>query len=54
MVVAWITCRMRKDRDRINDRAMRDPRLATMMNPESLAFDARRMFWGGFETLLRL
>jgi uncharacterized protein YbaA (DUF1428 family) len=32
---------------------MADPRLASM-DPKSMPFDAKRMFWGGFKTLIRL
>ena len=51
---AWIVFRSRRDRDRINDRVMKDPRLAAMMDPKSMPFDAKRMFWGGFKGLVEL
>ena len=54
VVFSWIVFRSRRDRDRINDRVMKDPRLAAMMDPKSMPFDAKRMFWGGFETLVAL
>jgi len=31
---------------------MKDPRLASMMDPKKMPFDAKRMFWGGFKTLV--
>jgi uncharacterized protein YbaA (DUF1428 family) len=31
---------------------MKDKRLAKMMDPKSLPFDGRRMFWGGFKVLV--
>jgi uncharacterized protein YbaA (DUF1428 family) len=33
---------------------MKDPRLAKMMNPQAMPFDGKRMFWGGFKTLVEL
>jgi uncharacterized protein YbaA (DUF1428 family) len=34
---------------------MKDPRLAPMMDPEELCpFDGKRMFWGGFKTMIEL
>jgi uncharacterized protein YbaA (DUF1428 family) len=32
---------------------MADPRLADMMNPNTLPFDAKRMIYGGFESLVK-
>ncbi len=54
VVFAWIVYKSRKDRDRINAKVMQDPRLAAMMDPETLPFDGKRMFWGGFKTLVSL
>jgi uncharacterized protein YbaA (DUF1428 family) len=33
---------------------MADPRMAPMMDPKKLPFDARRMFWGGFKQMIVL
>ena len=52
VVFAYIVYKSRAQRDRINAKVMKDPRLAPMMDPKSLPFDARRMFWGGFRTLV--
>lgn len=54
VVFSWITYRSRKDRDRINEKVMKDPRLAPMMNPATMPFDGKRMFWGGFKTMIKL
>jgi uncharacterized protein YbaA (DUF1428 family) len=51
VVVGWIVFRSREDRDRINAAVMVDPRLACS-DPKTMPFDARRMFWGGFDTLV--
>ena len=52
VVLAFITYKSRAHRDRVNARAMKDPRLADMMDPKAVPFDTRRMFWGGFETIV--
>ena len=49
---SYIVYRSRKDRDRINARAMKDPRLAGM-NPATMPFDGKRFFWGGFKESVR-
>jgi uncharacterized protein YbaA (DUF1428 family) len=51
VVFAWIVYRSRADRDRINARAMKDPRFAGM-DPKSIPFDSKRMVYGGFEMLV--
>jgi len=54
VVFSWIVFKSRKQRDKVNAKAMRDPRLAKMMDPKKPPFDARRMFWGGFKELVAL
>jgi uncharacterized protein YbaA (DUF1428 family) len=54
VVFSWIVFKSRKQRDAVNARVMRDPRLAQMMDPKKLPFDGRRMFWGGFKSLVEL
>jgi len=54
VVFAWIRYRSRAQRDRVNAKVMADPRLAEMLDPGNHPFDAQRMFWGGFKTLLQL
>lgn len=51
---SYIVYKSRADRDRVNARAMKDKRLAGMMDPKTLPFDARRMIWGGFKVLVNL
>jgi uncharacterized protein YbaA (DUF1428 family) len=52
IVFSWIVYKSRRDRDRINKLVMSDPRLADMMDPKSLPFDGKRMFWGGFKKIV--
>ena len=44
MVISWIICRSRRDRDRVNRQAMSDPRLENLMEPEALPFDGKHVF----------
>jgi uncharacterized protein YbaA (DUF1428 family) len=54
VVFSWIVYKSRKDRDLINAKVMADPRLAGMMSGKDMPFDGKRMFWGGFKTLVSL
>jgi uncharacterized protein YbaA (DUF1428 family) len=33
---------------------MKDKRLANMMDPKKMPFDAKRMFWGGFKSVVEM
>jgi uncharacterized protein YbaA (DUF1428 family) len=54
VVFSWIVYKSRAHRDRVNARVMKDPRLAKMMDPKAMPFDAKRMVYGGFEVLVDL
>lgn len=54
VVFAWIVYKSRAQRDRINSKVMKDPRLAEYMDIKALPFDAMRMFWGGFKTMVNV
>ncbi|MBR1220735.1 DUF1428 domain-containing protein [Bradyrhizobium sp. U87765 SZCCT0131] len=54
VVFSWIVYKSRRDRDRVNAKVMNDPRLAKMMDPKSMPFDGKRMFYGGFKTLIEM
>lgn len=54
VVFSWIVYKSRAQRDRINAKVMKDPRLATMMDGKAMPFDGKRMIYGGFKTLLEL
>jgi uncharacterized glyoxalase superfamily protein PhnB/uncharacterized protein YbaA (DUF1428 family) len=51
VVVGLVTYRSRAHRDEVNAKAMADPRMAGM-DPKTMPFDAKRMFWGGFKPFL--
>jgi uncharacterized protein YbaA (DUF1428 family) len=44
--------RSRDHRDRVNAKVMKDKRLAKMMDPKAMPFDAKRMIYGGFKVLI--
>ena len=52
VIFAYIVYKSRAQRDRINAKVMKDPRLANMMDPKAMPFDAKRMFWGGFKSIV--
>jgi uncharacterized protein YbaA (DUF1428 family) len=54
VVFSWIVFKSRADRDRVNAKVMKDPRLAKMMDPRAMPFDAKRMVFGGFKVLVDL
>lgn len=54
VVFAWIVYKSRAQRDRINAKVMKDPRLAEMGDIKNMPFDAKRMIYGGFKTLVSL
>ena len=52
VVFSYIVYKSRAQRDRIMAKVMKDPRLAKMMDLKTLPFDARRMIFGGFKSLV--
>ncbi|HWM30427.1 MAG TPA: DUF1428 family protein, partial [Methyloceanibacter sp.] len=51
---SYIVYKSRRDRDRINAKVMKDPRLAKMMAGKDMPFDGKRMIYGGFKTIVDL
>lgn len=54
VVFSWIVYESREQRDIVNDKVMKDPRMAEMMKPQAMPFDGKRMVYGGFEMLVDL
>ena len=52
VVFSWIVYKSRAHRDRVNAKVMKDPRLATMMDPKAMPFDLKRMAYGGFKIIV--
>ena len=52
VVFSYVVFKSRAHRDRVNAKVMKDPRLATMMDPKSMPFESKRMVFGGFKVLV--
>ena len=53
VIFAWITYKSRKHRDQVNAKVMKDPYMANL-DPKTMPFDGKRMFWGGFKKLVAM
>ena len=53
VIFAYAVYKSRAHRDRVMKKVMADPRLAGM-TPETMPFDGKRMFWGGFKPMIAL
>ncbi len=53
VVLSWIVFKSRRHRDAVNKKVMADPLMA-QIDPKSVPFDGKRMFWGGFKEIVRL
>jgi uncharacterized protein YbaA (DUF1428 family) len=54
IALAWVVYKSKEERDRISKAVMEDPQLKEVMDPSKMPFDGKRMFWGGFETIVGL
>ena len=52
VVFAYVVYKSRAQRDRAWDKIMKDPHMKKMHDPKKMPFDGRRMFWGGFKTIV--
>jgi uncharacterized protein YbaA (DUF1428 family) len=52
VVFAWILYKSRAHRDKVNAKVMKDPRITHMMTNMPMAFDGKRMTYGGFKVLV--
>jgi uncharacterized protein YbaA (DUF1428 family) len=51
-VFSWIVYESRAKRDEVNDKVMKDPRMAGFMKAETMPFDGKRLIYGGFEMII--
>ena len=51
VVFSWIIFKSRAHRNKVNEKVMKDPRLATLC-PDPMPFDCKRMTYGGFKVLV--
>ena len=49
---SYIVYKSRKDRDHVNAKVMKDPRITAMGGFEDMPFDAKRMIYGGFKVFV--
>lgn len=54
VMFSWIVFKSKADRNRVNARVMKDPRITGMGDVKDMPFDARRMIYGGFKVLVDL
>ena len=52
VVFAYVVYKSRAHRDRVMAKVMKDKRLAKLMDPKTMPFDGKRMFWGGFKIIV--
>ena len=53
VVFSWIVYRSKTDRNRINAKVMKDPRIVRMMEKD-MPMDMKRFSFGGFKTMVAL
>ena len=49
---SYIVYKSRADRDRVNAKVMKDPRMQKMMDGGPMPFEVKRMAYGGFKVLV--
>ncbi len=52
VLFSFIVYKSKAHRDRINAKAMADPRLAKLCDPKKMPFDCKRMACGGFKVFV--
>lgn len=52
VVFSWVVYKSRAQRDRVNRKIMKDPRILNMMGDAAPPFDWRRMAYGGFKVIV--
>src|SRR3954469_9954922 len=54
VIFSYIVYKSRAARDKCNAKVMKDKRLADMMDPKKMPFDAKRMIFGGFKVAVEI
>ena len=49
---SWIVYKSKAERNRVNAKVMKDPRLMAGMDPKKMPFDCKRMTFGGFKVIV--
>jgi len=53
VIFGWVAFESREARDRANEKVASDPRMQELMSAADTGFDALRMGYGGFRSLVR-
>lgn len=53
IVFGWVVFDSREARDLINEKVAADPRMADLIDSSNSGFDAKRMAYGGFQSLFQ-
>lgn len=54
VVFAYAVYKSRAHRDQVVKKVMSDPRTTALSDHKKMPFDGKRMFWGGFKTIVIL
>lgn len=54
VLFSWIVYRSRAHRDRVMKKVMADKRMDAMISGKDMPFDAKRMIFGGFKTIVSM
>ncbi len=54
VVFSYIVYKSKAQRDAVNKKIMKDPRLAEMCDPKNMPFDCKRMLYGGFKAVVEI
>ena len=54
VVFSYIVYKSRKQRDAVNAKIMKDPRMNEMCDPKNPPFDFKRMMYGGFKAAVEI
>jgi uncharacterized protein YbaA (DUF1428 family) len=49
---SWIVYKSRAQRDKVNAKIMKDPRMLAICGPDDMPFDIGKMSYGGFEVVV--
>ena len=53
IVFGWVEFDSRETRDLVNEKVAADPRMVELIDSSNSGFDAKRMAYGGFQSLVR-
>ena len=53
VIFAWIVYRTKAQRNSVNKKVMKDPRIANVCAPGKMPFDTKRMSMGGFKIIVK-